>query len=44
MKLGGLINPYHVEFLKWHNLHFWHFPLSYLGISRWELEVGQPTV
>ena len=25
-------------------LHFWHNPLSFLGITRWELEHGQPTV
>ena len=35
------INPFHAEFLKWNNPHC---PLSFYGISRWELEVGQPTV
>ena len=34
----GIFNPLPAEFIKWNN------PLSILGITRWELEVGKPTV
>ena len=40
------LNPYPAKFLKWNNptYIFGNCPLSFVEISRWELEVGQPTV
>ena len=33
-----------LNILKWNNPPSWNCTLSFLGISKWELEVGQPTV
>ena len=40
-----IFNPYHAKFLKWNNPStFLALSLLFLGITRWKLELGQPTV